>query len=55
MTSVGSSETDENELTVMPCRSPSVDRTVTTVTPVANEAIAPRKLAASTGSADTVV
>ena len=41
-TSIGSSDTDEKELTVMPCMLPSSEATVTTVTPVGNEPIALR-------------
>ena len=47
-TSIGSSDTDEKELTVMPCMLPSAEVTVTTVTPVGNEPIAWRKALTST-------
>ena len=50
-TSIGSSDTDENELTVRPCISPSPEATVTTVTPVGNEPIALRKALTSTAGA----
>src|SRR5690348_18337745 len=45
-TSIGSSDTDEKELTVIPWM-PSSEATVTTVTPVGNEPIARRKAHAS--------
>jgi hypothetical protein len=47
-TSIGSSDTDEKELTVMPCMLPSPEATVTTVTPAANEPIASRKALTAT-------
>ncbi len=47
-TSIGSSDTDEKELTVRPCMLPSWEATVTTVTPVGNEPIALRKALTST-------
>ena len=50
-TSGGSSETDENELTVMPMRRPSLARVLTTVTPVANCPSARRKSRRSKRSA----
>ena len=46
-TSIGSSDTDEKELTVTPCMVPSLEATVTTLTPVGNEPIALRKALAS--------
>jgi hypothetical protein len=47
-TSIGSSDTDEKELIVRPCRLASAEATVTTVTPVGNEPIAWRKACTST-------
>jgi hypothetical protein len=47
-TSIGSSDTDEKELTVIPCTLPSPEATVTTVTPVGYEPIAMRKALTST-------
>ena len=44
----GSSETEVNELTVMPYARPSAKRRVTTVTPVGNKPHAPRKSLAAT-------
>src|ERR1700693_5692968 len=46
-TNGGSSDTEENELTVKPTRRPSVVHVVTTVTPVANWPSARRKSRAS--------
>src|SRR5713226_5226112 len=51
----GSSETEENELTVTPMRRPSFARVLTTVTPVANWPSARRKSRRSNRSAAAVV
>ena len=52
-TSIGSSDTDEKELTVVPCMLPWPAATVTTVTPVGNSPIASRKALTPTAEAGT--